>query len=1306
MFRKSFALLLAACSALFVLVANASAASLWTDVDEANVIARGPRLIQPEVGRTLRLNFQGMTELLRGAPREAEVSAHDSSFDLALPLPEGGFGRFSMVETQIMEPALAERYPTLKAYVGQGIDNPTTTVRIDLTARGFRAQLIANTHTSYIEPFQKGDLETYIAFNKSDYAPAREPMRCGVTGDMVKSVPNLLRRNSVAALASGANLRTYRLALATTGEYTAAVGGTVIDALSSVVTTINRVNGIYERELSVRMVLVANNDLLIYTNPATDPYLNNDGFLMLDQNQANVTALIGSANYDIGHVFSTGGGGVASLGSVCAAGRKAAGVTGLGNPTGDSYDVDYVAHEMGHQFAGEHTFNGSGGSCTGGNRNGDTAYEPGSGITIQAYAGICGGDNLQNASEDYFHRVSLDQMLGFIANPAGGASCGVSSVTGNTPPTVTTASGYTIPRLTPFTLTAVGSDANNDPLTYVWEQFDLGAANPTGVLTDAGSGPLFRSFAPSADPSRTFPSLRYILNNANVAPATAPLPGTTSPNFMTGEVLPSTARTMNFRVTVRDNRAGGGGTNDAATAITVAAGAGPFAVTAPNTAVSWTAGTSQTVSWNVANTNLSPVSTANVQIALSLDGGNSFPTILLASTPNTGSATVNILANTPSTTQARIRVAAVNNIYFDISDVNFTITDNVNAAPTLNVTGSVSTSQGAPSATAVVATTNSGSNTVSVSQVPSELTVTAANAGGNISLTATAACTLVTPTSGSKAYPVLLTVTSPSGATSSLPVNVLVGSNVAPSLGLYGDVVVARGSSATVVPASPLSDLNNNLTTRAVNPTLLPGSGVGAVLTIAASGTITVNTDANTTPGTYTVRAVALDVCNAVRTREFKVTVIPPGPFLQFASNQLPTGNGLIERGECNSVNVSLRNLGSAAATGVNATLWSSTPGVLVTQPNAVLPDIATAQTQTTAAPFQVSTASGFVCGADATFTVVANHGGGNSPGVFSFSLPTGTTSTLLNETFATVVAPALPAGWTSVRTGAAPPALWASAAAAPQTAFTNGVAAVATNSLITPAIALPASSGGATVSVRHTWNFEATYDGGVLEVSTDGGTTFNDITSPAVGGVFVANGYDFAISSGDGNPIAGRMAWTGEPGVYVTSTARLPVALNGQTIQLRFRAAWDTAAVNPGANWRIDTVTVNSGGLCPSVGVGACVAPALLNVDDSGSPDIYASATDGLLLLRYLLGMRDAALTDNVNATAPQRNATQIATHINSNLLRFDVDGDREVRATTDGLLILRRLLGLSGNPLTAGVRVGNRTNIEIENAIDALRP
>jgi hypothetical protein len=644
----------------------------------------------------------------------------------------------------------------------------------------------------------------------------------------------------------------------------------VADGLAAINTTMNRVNGVYERELAVRMELIPNNDLIIYTNGATDPYTNNDGFAMLGQNQTNLNNVIGNANYDIGHVVSTGGGGIASLGSVCSTNNKARGVTGLGSPIGDVFDIDFVAHEMGHQYRGNHAFNGSGGNCSGGNRNPSTAYEPGSGITIQSYAGICGADNLQPNSEDYFHRVSLDEMLTFVST-GGGSTCGTTSSTGNTPPVVATTAAFTIPQLTPFQLSANGSDNDGDTLTYIWEQFDLGAANPAGVLVDNGTRPIFRNFIPTLDSTRIFPSLRYILNNANNVPATAPLPGTTSPNRFTGEVLPSTDRTMNFRVTARDNRAGGGGTNDALTQVTVSTAAGPFRVTSPNTAVSWEGDSVQTITWDVAGTDVAPVSTSEVVVSFSVDGGLTFP-IESNPFPNTGSVTL-IIPNVAGTTRARVRVAAVDNIFFDVSDVDFEITG-VNTEPDIIVNGSINTTQGGPTAIGPVATISDVQDpaadlNVSIEGNPPELAVSVSNDAGEVSLSATAACTLVAPTNGSRVYPLNLRVTDTNGSQNIAQVLVNVARNQTPTLGSYADLDLLPGASSQATPSAPPADANSNLDGVSVSPTSLPGGGT---VSVDAAGVVSI--DAAAAPnGDYAIRVTVIDSCGAQETREFMVSI-------------------------------------------------------------------------------------------------------------------------------------------------------------------------------------------------------------------------------------------------------------------------------------------------------------------------------------------------------------------------------------------------------------------------------------------------
>jgi hypothetical protein len=388
---------------------------------------------------------------------------------------------------------------------------------------------------------------------------------------------------------------------------------------------------------------------LFYTNGATDPYNNNDAFSMRVQNQTNIDSVVGTANYDVGHVFATAGGGYATVGSLCSASSKAEGATGMSNPIGDAFDVDYVAHELGHQFGGNHTFNGTSGNCGDpGARSSTHAYEVGGGSTIMAYAGICSPEDLQPNSSAQFHGESLNEITAFLTS-GGGASCGTTAATGNALPTVSGGSSHTIPQRTPFGLTAAGSDANGDTVTYQWDQFDLGTASSSVATasTDDGFRPLFRSYPQSVSPTRTFPSLTYILNNANVPPATYSCSAGTC---LTGETLPASNRTTHFLVTARDNRSGGGAVSTSSVQVMVTTAAGPFAVTSPNTPVSWTGGP-QTVTWNVADTTAAPVGTANVNIWLSSDGGANFSTVLASSTPNDGAEVVTI-PDTPRTAPA------------------------------------------------------------------------------------------------------------------------------------------------------------------------------------------------------------------------------------------------------------------------------------------------------------------------------------------------------------------------------------------------------------------------------------------------------------------------------------------------------------------------------------------------------------------------------------------------------------------------------------------------------------------------------
>lgn len=625
---------------------------VWTEAAEGSFIVKGERRIIPQIYKTVKVNYTELKSNLQASPFEFTDRAVNSPNIIELPLPNGGTSKFYVTEYSMMEPGLSAKFPEFKTYSIKGIDDPYAAGKIDITLTGFHAMVLTPNGSYFIDPYSSDEKEIYISYFKKDFV-SNKPFDCQVE-ENVNQEPkenNLLR----GFFSSGPQLRTYRLAMAATGEYTAYFGGTVAGGMAAIVTAMNRINGVYEKEMAVRMSLVSNNDLIVYTNASTDPYSNNNGGTMLGQNQTTLDNVIGAANYDMGHVFSTGGGGVAYLGCICQNGAKARGVTGLPSPVGDPFYIDYVAHEMGHQYGGNHSFNSVTSGCGGGNRNAGTAWEPGSASTIMGYAGLCGGDNLQNNSDAYFHSGNFTEMV-IYTQIAAGNSCAAITNTGNTPPVITMPTGgFAIPINTPFQLTGSATDPENPTtLTYCWEEMDLG---PAGTVNNpSGDAPIIRSLNPDVSPTRTIPRITNLVNNTSLY----------------GERLPAYSRNLTFRLTVRDNS---GGVDYDQVAFTADASAGPFLVTSPNTNVSWNTNTPQTVTWDVANTTAAPVSCAQVNIKLSTDGGLTFPTTIISGTPNDGSETVTI-PSTNSTT-ARIKVEAAGNIFFDISNANFTLTNTV-----------------------------------------------------------------------------------------------------------------------------------------------------------------------------------------------------------------------------------------------------------------------------------------------------------------------------------------------------------------------------------------------------------------------------------------------------------------------------------------------------------------------------------------------------------------------------------------------------------------------------------------------------
>ncbi|MDN5203881.1 M12 family metallo-peptidase [Fulvivirgaceae bacterium BMA10] len=616
--------------------------------------------IQVAEGAFYNLDFQKLSNrLTSNLKRSANTSTGEI---IMLPYPDGTFKKFQIWESSIMSAELEEKFPNIKTYSGHCIDDKTSTIRLDLTSKGLHAIILSPQKTIYIDPLYEGNNEQYICYDKRKFIKKidspiieYEPISKYRFRQAIADDHGVLKKDKGKSF--GTQLYTFRIAVAATGEYTAFHGGTVEEALAAIVVTMNRVNAIYEREVSVRMILVADNDRIIYTDADTDPYTNNNSLSLLNENQENLDDVIGTDNYDIGHVFSTASGGVATLGSVCDNQRKARGTTGTSQPIGDPFDVDFVAHEIGHQFGASHTFNGNDGNCQG-NRNGSTAVEPGSGTTIMAYAGICDDQNIQPNSNDYFSTISYEQIVSNLEASDRTGSCAVITATGNDVPTVDAGvSGFYIPVGTPFTLDGSGNDINGDDLTYCWEQVDLG---PTGEPNQPqGNAPLFRSFPPAMETSRTFPQWSDILNNTQTQ----------------GEILPAVSREMNFRLTVRDNNSGGGGVNFDELSFNVTDEAGPFIVTTLNEEETMLVGAPKNITWDVANTDTDPVNVSLVNILLSVDGGITFPIMLAENVPNDGLETIIVPDNETET--GRIKVEAVGNVFFDLNNSDFIIEEPV-----------------------------------------------------------------------------------------------------------------------------------------------------------------------------------------------------------------------------------------------------------------------------------------------------------------------------------------------------------------------------------------------------------------------------------------------------------------------------------------------------------------------------------------------------------------------------------------------------------------------------------------------------
>mgnify|MGYP002651368461 CR=1 FL=1 len=931
---KAFSLL--ALMTGFVSLANAQN-NFFTDAGQNRTMSTtGNRVIIPDAFRTSSLNVNAMKDFLWSLPSENNfINNRSAAPVISLPMPDGSTARFRVWESSIQEPGLAAKFPEIKTFAGQGIDDPYATIRFDYNPYfGFSAQILSPNGRIYIDPYARMDVNNYISYYQRDNN-RRSPFKCDVVDEPI----DVSQHRTTAGPCLGTSLRTYRLAVACTGEYAQAVGGGVAGPThAAIVTTTNRVNGVYEVELAVRLVLIANNNLIEYLNGATDPFVNTINTALLNANQANTDAVIGSANYDIGHVFTSDDNGLAQLNAVCGSG-KARGATGAPVLVGDGFDIDYVAHEMGHQFGANHTFNTH--TCFGGAAAGGS-YEPGGGTTIMAYAGICGStENLQPNSDPIFHAFSFDQISTYITS-GGGSGCAVVTATGNTLPVITstTANNLSIPINTPFVLDATATDANGDAITYNWEGWDIGPADTWPSAANSTTRPLFRTRVSKTTGQRTFPDIRVIAAN---------YPGTAAPSAMNGlrgEVLPAVARTMKFRLTVRDNRAGGGGVvssgegcQGAATFQVNAVGTTPFAVTSPNGGESYAGGTTQTITWNNAGTTAAPFNVANVRITLSTDGGLTYPIEITPSTANDGSEALTIPS--VATTTARIRIEAIGNIFFDISNANFTITAPVNGftfnSPAAVTATCPATTMTSGNLTATYTGTYTGNINLSTSVTPA-LPVGAAIVLSNPVLTTATPSTTVSLTGMGAALPGSYTVSvTGTGVSSPFPVQTAnITFTINPGA---GPAITANPANQSVCVGANTSFSITSATATGFQWQVNTGSGFtnitnGAPYSGATTNTLTI-TGVTAAMNTYQYRALATAGCGSSTSNAATLTVnvapaITTNPASQAVCsgsavtfNSAATGSGISYQWQDSPDGVTFTNI--PTATSQNYTIASTT---------------------------------------------------------------------------------------------------------------------------------------------------------------------------------------------------------------------------------------------------------------------------------------------------------------------------------------------------------------------------------------------
>ncbi len=659
--------------------------AVWTvlDTKEVQTLEFRPTPGVSGLVAAFGLNQARIGSILKPAPREFTEQAKSTATLLTIPFPDGSFERFRVEESPVIEKPLESVGHETYTYKGIGIDDPSATIRFERAFDGFHAMVRSSRGIFYVDPSStkstSPDNKTYLSYFASARVNPPRKLHCEVSGDRVKRDRQRLslRKKPVPRaaptqgfLSETQMLRVYRVALAVNSYYVEAVYNKNLpaspfdQAAAAVTRTLNRINGIYESELGIHLNMVEKEASLIYADADRDPYrnVNSNAGAALALNQNNLDAVIGSGNYDIGHLFTTNTAGLASVGSVCNAEYKAQGVTGIGNPTGDGFDVDYVAHEIGHQFGANHTFNAISGFCNG-NRNPDTAYEPGSGSTIMGYAGdgICDPASLQDHSDSYFHVASLIEIRDYATDAAAGSggSCGtLRPLSSTTPPPIASAA-YTIPKGTPFLLSSNIRDGAQVPFVFAWEEFDLGDPAPPDDENGPNPTPrpLFRSKSPSSSTARFFPSFEYLIQ-APGAPTR-------------GEALPMLDRTMKFRMTTRNNH---GSFGYMEVAVKVDPASGPFRVLSNVGGTTWQRGTIHRLTWNPAHTDRAPVNCSRLRLQLAIDEDPSKVFTLAENIPNSGSYDLTIPTGTPLTAHGRLILRSEGNVFLALSPFSVQIT--------------------------------------------------------------------------------------------------------------------------------------------------------------------------------------------------------------------------------------------------------------------------------------------------------------------------------------------------------------------------------------------------------------------------------------------------------------------------------------------------------------------------------------------------------------------------------------------------------------------------------------------------------